>query len=343
MLPSSLTRLPLPSCGPRWNVWRRGWPRDAADTFDDGSKSSCQPAGRSTPDCPACPWGRQISGRCGRHSPCVMTGLGPVTHHFAARSTAGRGRPAFAGHDTGGVPGHDTGGVPGRRYVSIRGAWYQIQNVRPGCLPKIGAEEGLRLQFGARIADQRPPDGHGRQAGVVPDRRAGGDLDDAIGTAAPKRRRVALPNGPGVVQDLAELGQGLALEWGTSAAPAPGWCGGIQIGIEAQSRDDTEMASDGREELDGGESGVAGEDDTAAWRSTGPLSGNAGARSATSDGSASRSIGRARSSETKRSSESRARGEAAQFFDKVELRSNVPAPQGSCRRFVDLSAPACRP
>jgi hypothetical protein len=64
---------------------------------------------------------------------------------------------------------------------------------------EIGAEEGLRCKLAARIADQQPSDGHGGQAAVVPDRGAGGDLDETIGAAVPERDGVALPDGIGVL------------------------------------------------------------------------------------------------------------------------------------------------
>ena len=51
---------------------------------------------------------------------------------------------------------------------------------------EIAAEEGLQCKLSARIADQQPSDGHGGQAAVVPDRGAGGDLDETIGAAVPE-------------------------------------------------------------------------------------------------------------------------------------------------------------
>jgi len=129
---------------------------------------------------------------------------------------------------------------------------------------EISAEEGLRCKLAARIADQQPPDRHGGQAAVVPDRGAGGDLDETIGAAVPKRDGVALPDGIGVLQDLAEPGQALALDRRSSAARTFGRRGRIQTGIEPQPGDDTDIAADGGEEFDGGEGGVADEDDATA-------------------------------------------------------------------------------
>jgi hypothetical protein len=55
---------------------------------------------------------------------------------------------------------------------------------------------------------------------VVPDRGAGagGDLDETIGAAVPESDGVALPDGIGVLQDLAERGQALAPNRWSSAA-----------------------------------------------------------------------------------------------------------------------------
>jgi hypothetical protein len=98
---------------------------------------------------------------------------------------------------------------------------------------------------------------------VVPDGGAGSEFDDAIGAAIPEGDSVALPNGAGVMQHLTEFGQALSLDRRSSAAGASERCGGIKIGVEAQSGDDTEVASDGGEEPNGGKRGVADDDDTA--------------------------------------------------------------------------------
>ena len=42
---------------------------------------------------------------------------------------------------------------------------------------EIGGQEGVRVEFPGRVAHQQPADRHGRQAGVIPDGRSGGDLD----------------------------------------------------------------------------------------------------------------------------------------------------------------------
>ena len=115
---------------------------------------------------------------------------------------------------------------------------------------EIGTEEGLRLKLADWIADQQPSDRHRGQARVVPDGGAGSEFDDAIGAAIPEGDGMALPNGTGVLQHLIEFGQALSFDRRSSAAPASGRCGGIKIGVEAQSGDDAEVASDGGEEPD---------------------------------------------------------------------------------------------
>ena len=52
--------------------------------------------------------------------------------------------------------------------------------------------------------------------------------------------------------------QALALDRRSSAARSSGWCGGIEIGVEAQSGDDADIISrDGTEEIDRGERAVS--------------------------------------------------------------------------------------
>jgi len=101
---------------------------------------------------------------------------------------------------------------------------------------------------------------------VVPDGRAGGEFDGAIGAAIPEGDGIALPDSPGVLQHMAEFGQVLSLDRRPPAALASGRYGGIQVGIEAQPCDDVEIASYGGEELDGGKGGVANDEDAAAWQ-----------------------------------------------------------------------------
>src|SRR5208337_4354336 len=87
-----------------------------------------------------------------------------------------------------------------------------------------------------------------------------GDLNDTIGAAVPEGDSVALPNRAGIVRHLRQCGQALALDRRSSAARSSGRCGGIKIGVESQSGDDADIGSDGAEEVDGGERGVADND-----------------------------------------------------------------------------------
>src|SRR5208337_4362112 len=93
-----------------------------------------------------------------------------------------------------------------------------------------------------------------------------GDLNDTIGAAVPEGDSVALPTCAGIVQHSRQCGQALSLDRRSSAARSSGWCGGIKIGVEAQSSDDADIISDGAEEVDGGECGVADDDNPAAWQ-----------------------------------------------------------------------------
>src|SRR5580658_3179811 len=131
---------------------------------------------------------------------------------------------------------------------------------------EAGAEEDLRRQFADRIAHEQPSNGHNGRAAAIPNGGTGGDLDDTIAAAVPKSDRVALPNRAGIVQHLGQRGQALALDRRSSAARSSGWCGRIEIGVEAQSGDDTDIASDGAEEIDGGECRVADDDNLTAWQ-----------------------------------------------------------------------------
>ena len=77
---------------------------------------------------------------------------------------------------------------------------------------------------------------------------------------------MALPNRAGIVQQLRQCGQALALDRRSSAARSSGRCGRIKIGVEAQSGDDADIISDGTEEVDRGERRAADDDNAAAWQ-----------------------------------------------------------------------------
>jgi len=60
---------------------------------------------------------------------------------------------------------------------------------------EVGAKQRLGAELPLRVADQHPAQGHRRQAGVGPDRRAGGDLDRALAGTVPVRHHGSGPNG----------------------------------------------------------------------------------------------------------------------------------------------------
>ena len=77
---------------------------------------------------------------------------------------------------------------------------------------EIGCEECLRIELACGIADQEPADRHGGHAAAIPQRGAGGDLDDTIGSAVPETDAVALPGDFTIDEDGGELFLALALD-----------------------------------------------------------------------------------------------------------------------------------
>src|ERR1700758_3987054 len=69
----------------------------------------------------------------------------------------------------------------------------------------VGGKEGLRLEFGGRIADQEPADGHWLDAAAITPRGAAGDLDGGVGPAIPLTDATALPRDPAILDDGGEL------------------------------------------------------------------------------------------------------------------------------------------
>jgi hypothetical protein len=76
---------------------------------------------------------------------------------------------------------------------------------------EIGRQERLRVEFAARIADEKPADRNWRNAAAIPQRGAAGDLDDAIGSAVPQADPVALPGDFAILEDGGKLFVGLPL------------------------------------------------------------------------------------------------------------------------------------
>src|ERR1700687_4355291 len=86
---------------------------------------------------------------------------------------------------------------------------------------EIGCQECLRIEFAFGIANQEPTDRHGRHATAIPQRGAGGDLDDTIGSAVPETDAVALPGDFTIDEDGRELFLALALDRWPAPALAP--------------------------------------------------------------------------------------------------------------------------
>src|SRR3954462_8651916 len=66
---------------------------------------------------------------------------------------------------------------------------------------QVGAQEGLRLLLAARVAHQHPADRHAH-AGVMPERRAGGDVEPALAPAMPAIDPDPAPGCGGIGQPL---------------------------------------------------------------------------------------------------------------------------------------------
>jgi hypothetical protein len=89
---------------------------------------------------------------------------------------------------------------------------------------EIGCQECLRLEFALGIADEKPTDRHRPQAAAIPQRGAGADLHEAVGSAVPEIDAVVLPGDIAILEDGGQLFMGLALDRGP---PRPlRFCGG---------------------------------------------------------------------------------------------------------------------
>jgi hypothetical protein len=77
-------------------------------------------------------------------------------------------------------------------------------------LREIRTEQGLRVEPPLRVPDQDPANRYGWQTGVIPNRRAGADLDDTITFPLPARYEQALPRSDLVIQEVSQGGQPLS-------------------------------------------------------------------------------------------------------------------------------------
>src|SRR5262245_33421451 len=116
---------------------------------------------------------------------------------------------------------------------------------------------------GHGIAYENPADRHWRNTGAIPEGCSAGDLNQPIGSAVPEANAAALPGGFRILENGGELAQSLALDRGTAAAFALCRREGEQVGIEAQSGDDTDMFAHCGEEFDGRKCTVGNHDDIA--------------------------------------------------------------------------------
>ncbi len=88
---------------------------------------------------------------------------------------------------------------------------------------KIGAQQGLRGEFVARIADEHPANRDGRQPRVVPDGCGGEELNGPISLAVPARDGLGRPGGRRVVNVGREVGEPSADQAWSSCLPWTSW------------------------------------------------------------------------------------------------------------------------
>src|SRR3954464_7313436 len=100
-----------------------------------------------------------------------------------------------------------------------------------------GAQEGLRFLFAARVAHQHPADRHAH-AGVMPERRAGGDVEALLGAAMPAVEADPMPARGRVLQPLFQAWLPSTFDpWPPTRAGHAGWGWRVEAGIKAQPGD----------------------------------------------------------------------------------------------------------
>jgi hypothetical protein len=98
--------------------------------------------------------------------------------------------------------------------------------------------QGLGWESALWIADQHPPDGHRRLAGMLADRRVRDGRDDATLLAVPARHVQRRPEGRRIVPDLLQGGESLASHPRTAVLARLAWgCGRKESGIQAPARE----------------------------------------------------------------------------------------------------------
>ena len=125
-------------------------------------------------------------------------------------------------------------------------------------LRQVGAEQGLRVEAPAGVAQQHPADRHDWHAGVAPDGGIGADLHHALAFAVPVGHDHALPRRGWVGQHRGQGRQALAL----GARPTEGLelarrGRGVERSVEPQTGDAGHALLDkAGEELESGETAV---------------------------------------------------------------------------------------
>src|ERR1700681_1631912 len=137
-----------------------------------------------------------------------------------------------------------------KRHLDLPAADEPRENVARASI-EVGGEECLWLELTSRIADEKPSNRYRRHAAAIPQRGAGGDFDEAVGSAIPKADTVTLPDNPAILDDGGQLFQGLTFDRPAAAAFALLRREVEQVGIETQAGDDTDMGADRRKKFDG--------------------------------------------------------------------------------------------
>src|SRR5208283_451637 len=106
-------------------------------------------------------------------------------------------------------------------------------------------------------------DGDRQLSRMMPDRRSGGDHEDAALVAIPIGHAQSRPAGLLVLEGLAELLQAAALLSRAASSSASARRRLEQIGVEAQPRHDANVAAQRSDEIESGEAGVGDDDDLA--------------------------------------------------------------------------------
>src|SRR5689334_14107021 len=131
---------------------------------------------------------------------------------------------------------------------------------------QVGAQEGLWLFLTLWIAHQHPADRH-LHAGVMPERRAGGDVEPALASAIPAIDPDPAPGCGGIGQPLSQAWLPSAFDpWSSERAGLPGWGRLVQAGVEPQSRDHAQVPPHIAQEFDGGEAAVPHRDHAPSWQ-----------------------------------------------------------------------------